>query len=360
MPRVIGIDPGTRSFDICGLEDGKVFLDDTRSTIEVSQKPSSIADIVERAKPLDLVVGPSGYGLPLKKIDELDEADLFQMTLVRPDDKGLPVLVGLGKFVEELRRKRTKVIFIPGVIHLSTVPEHRKVNKIDMGTADKLCCAALGVYDQARTYSIEYSETSFILVEIGFGYNAVIGVENGEIVDGVGGTLAGPGFLTLGAMDGELAYILGKFSKELLFRGGVTSIVGRPDLIPEDFPALATRDTRARIAWEAFHEGIVKSVASIKSMVQEPREIIVSGRLSRVAEITREVSQRLATFGKVRRIGQIAAKAKEAAQGAALIADGLAGGKMKPLVEAIGLTECSGNLLEHIYVENLVERYKLA
>jgi len=27
MPRVLGIDPGTVSFDICGLDDGRVFFD---------------------------------------------------------------------------------------------------------------------------------------------------------------------------------------------------------------------------------------------------------------------------------------------------------------------------------------------
>lgn len=360
MPRVVGIDPGTKSFDLCGLEDGRVFLDETRSTIEVSETPSSVAAVVERAEPLDLVVGPSGMGLPLKKIEELNETDLFQMTLVRPDDEGLPVIIGLGKFVKELRRRGTRVVFIPGVIHLDTVPEYRKVNKIDMGTADKLCCAALGVFDQAKTYSIGYSETSFILVEMGFGYNAVIGVEGGKIVDGIGGTTAGPGFLTLGAMDGELAYVLGKFSKELLFRGGVTSIIGRPNIMPEDFYVLTAKDAKARMAWEAFHEGLVKSVAGIKSVVESPKEIILSGRLSRVKEIGDEAARRLSKFGKVRRIGQITSKAKEAAQGAAIIADGLAGGKMKALVEAIGIRNCSGNLLEHIYVENLVERYKLA
>ena len=29
-----------------------------------------------------------------------------------------------------------------------TVPEHRKVNRVDLGTADKLCAAALGIQDQ--------------------------------------------------------------------------------------------------------------------------------------------------------------------------------------------------------------------
>ena len=41
------------------------------------------------------------------------------------------------------------LVLLPGVIHLDTVPAHRKVNRIDLGTADKLCAAALGIVDQA-------------------------------------------------------------------------------------------------------------------------------------------------------------------------------------------------------------------
>ena len=34
MPRVIGIDPGTVSIDLCGLDDGRVFLDRSLPTAE--------------------------------------------------------------------------------------------------------------------------------------------------------------------------------------------------------------------------------------------------------------------------------------------------------------------------------------
>ena len=45
-----------------------------------------------------------------------------------------------------------------------------------------------------------------------------------------------------------------------------------------------------------------------------------------------------------------AAVAKQAAQGAALLADGLAGGSSAALVEALGIREAHGTVLDHLYV----------
>ena len=42
--------------------------------------------------------------------------------------------------------------------------------------------------------------------------------------------------------------------------------------------------------------------------------------------------------------------AKQAAQGAALLADGLAGGESAALVDALGIREASGTVLDHLYV----------
>jgi len=36
MPRVIGIDPGTVSIDLCGLDNGRLFLDRSWPTAEVA------------------------------------------------------------------------------------------------------------------------------------------------------------------------------------------------------------------------------------------------------------------------------------------------------------------------------------
>ena len=76
------------------------------------------------------------------------------------------------------------VYFTPGVIHLKTVPAYRKWNKFDMGTADKVCCVALGIKDQSERLSISLEETSFIYVEVGYGFTATIAIEGGKLLMG--------------------------------------------------------------------------------------------------------------------------------------------------------------------------------
>ena len=220
-----------------------------------------------------------------------------------------------------------------------------------MGTADKLCAVALGVWDHSRRLKIAYEETSFIYVELGGAFTAMLTVEKGKVVDGLGGTSGCLGYLSLGAMDGELAYLLGSFHKDLLCTGGVAHIAGQPQLKPEKLVALAETDIRCRIAWEAFLENLKKFVAAAMSVNSPSREILISGRLCRIGEIEHQVARRLAAFAPVRRVEGFARVAKEAAQGAALIAEGLAGGKHKPLVEVMELSETSGTALDHLYVE---------
>lgn len=351
--RVVGVDPGTRSFDILGLEDGEIFLDESIPSTKIAEDPEILVRILLNTEPLDLIVGPSGYGLPIKHISEIDDEDLFQMVLFRPDDPEIPVLTGLTKAVKKMKETKLNVIFIPGVVHLPTVPDYRKVNAIDMGTADKLCCAVLAVYDFSERHQIPFDKVSLIVLEIGFGYNAGIAVENGRIVDGIGGTRAGPGFLTAGALDGEVAYLLGKISKKTLFTGGVRTIVDDENLIPEDFPRRAKLEYRARLAWDAFMEGLEKTVRALQAAVKKPEAIIISGRLSNIPEIYQELSDRLSEIARVEKLVGFKAKAKAAAQGAALIADGLAGGKVRNLIEHMKIREAAGTVLDHVYIGGL-------
>lgn len=352
MTRAIGIDPGTVSFDVCGLDNGGVFLDTTLPSPEFAANPQALVDLLQSARPVDLIAAPSGYGLPLVPIEEFGDQERFLFTLVDERERGrIPVLGGMGKMIPLMKSSGLPILFLPGVIHLPTIPPHRKANKVDMGTTDKLCCLALGIYDQARRYGIGYQETSFIFAEVGGAYTAVMAVERGKVVDGIGGTVGGPGFYSLGSMDGELAYLLGTFHKELLFTGGAAFIAGRPELSPEDFADLAERDENVHRAWEALMEGVVKSVAAELAVVPEPREILLSGRLCRTEKIRQELTRRLSSFGPVRRVEGFASVAKEAAQGAALIAEGLAGGRYRELVEVMEIRGAQGTALDYIYIK---------
>ena len=291
----------------------------------------------------------------MKKLSDLKGSDLFLLTLVKPEElHKISVLSGMQKSFAVLLKEDIPMYFIPGVIHLPTVPSYRKLNKIDMGTADKLCCAVLGVVDQANRLNIPYEKTSFILLEIGFGYTSAIAVEKGRIVDGIGGTGGGPGYTSIGSLDGELAYLLGEFSKTALFDGGASSLM-RPRIEPEEMK-------EGTDAWNALIESAVRDVLMLLSSVGSPREILISGRLARTERIRRELEKRLAKIAPARRVEGISTEVKEAAQGAAILADGLVGGKYRELVENMKLREAKGTVLDYITLEaaiNLKKKYDI-
>jgi len=347
--RAIGIDPGTVSFDLCGLEEDRLFLDAIIPSEEVAANPQVLVDLLQLVAPVDMIVGPSGYGLPWMRAQDLSERDIDLLVLSQKRDRGRQAVIGgMRGILRLLKESGLPICFAPAVIHLPTVPQHRKVNRIDMGTADKLCSVALGIYDQARHFSIAFGQTSFIYLELGGAFTAMIAVDGGRVVDGLGGTSGSLGYLALGTMDGELAYLLGDFHKEVLCSGGVAYVAGQPDLSPQDLAA--RNDERCRMAWDAFLEGLVKGVAAEMAIVSAPREILLAGRLCRVPEIHQEVVRRLARFAPVRRVEGFAQVAKEAAQGAALIAEGLAGGIYENLIEVMKLRDASGTVLDYLYV----------
>ena len=346
--RVLGIDPGTGSFDFFGMEGSSVIIDTTVPIPEVAQNPRVLLDTVREVFPLDAIVGPSGYGLPVTSIKGMGEREL---NLMVPDDKSIPLYDGIRMVLRLMKEEGFPVYFTPGVIHLSTVPEYRKANKMDMGTADKVCCTVLAVRDQAETLHMDYNQTSFILVEIGYAFNAIIGVNEGKVVDGSGGTSGGPGFITLGSMDSELAIRLGNFPGTVLFSGGAKDASDNAGLTPEE---MAKEPRLYEPSWNMLLEGIVKGVAAMTIAVERPREIILSGRLSRIPEIAGALAEKLSRFGKVRLVGRRAKVAKEAAEGAYIIAEGLMGGKYRRLIDTMELEKASGTMFDHILIKGAV------
>jgi predicted butyrate kinase (DUF1464 family) len=351
MPRVVGVDPGTQSFDLCGLADGEVFLEASIGADDTRRSPAALVDRLEAARPLDLIAAPSGYGLPLVPVAAVDRAQLDLVVLARPEDRDQPERVGgLRATVELLRARGLPAVLLPGVVHLDTVPAHRKVNRVDMGTADKVCVAALAIWDQSRRLGLPPDGTAFVLLELGGFFTAALAVEGGRIVDGIGGSAGGLGYRALGTLDGEVAYALGRVKKSALFSGGAAFVAGAAELPPEELAARAAHDPRARLAWEALIEAATKLVAALRVVVPGAREVLVSGRVGRIPAVVAALAERLAGAVPVRPLDGFATTVKEAAQGAALIADGLAGGQHRSVVETMRLRESRGSVLDHLHV----------
>ena len=352
MPRVIGIDPGTVSVDLCGLDNGHVFLDRSLPTSEALANPSPLVALLDEAHksaPLDLVAGPSGYGLPLAAAHDLTEDDFRLAYLAVEGESG--GIGGLRLLMKTLARSSAPIVLTPGVIHLASVPAHRKVNRVDMGTADKVCAAALAIREQTERRRCGERDVSCILLELGGAFTAAVAVDHGRIVDGCGGTSGPLGARAAGALDGEVAFLAGSISKRLLFGGGAATIAGNPEASSE---TLANPTTlRGRLAWDSYVESAVKAVAALAVSVPEVTDVILSGRLARVAGLRDEMERRLAAVlvePSVHLLTGFATVAKQSAQGAALVADGLAGGRSAPLVEALGIRKASGTVLDYLYV----------
>lgn len=335
MPRVVGIDPGTVTIDACGLDDGRVVLDRSWPTAEVTADPDAFAHELKALGTPDLVVGPSGYGLPLVRAAEASEHDLRLAFLAPKGETG--GIGGLRALARALAERGLPMWLVPGIIHLDTVPPHRKVNRVDLGTADKLCAAALGIHDQSARLACHPRETAFILLELGGAFTAAVAVQDGQVVDGIGGSAGPIGWQAAGALDAEVAVLAGRVTKGMLFHGGVTTV------------ADANRDAPS-VGFDAFIEGAAKAVRQLQVSAPLAAEVLVSGRLGSDPAVRDRLAAALRDVGPVRALTGFAAHAKQGAQGAALLADGLAGGGARELVETLRLRHASGTVLDHLYV----------
>jgi predicted butyrate kinase (DUF1464 family) len=190
-----GVDPGSESYAIA-------YVDELGRLVKYYEIPTeliiigsiSIVKYIEDLRP-KLVALPSGHGLPFYKISNIKDKEIFLLTLSDPKKSG-----PLHNFLRAARS--INGVTIPSVVELESVPEYRKTNMIDMGTADKV----------ASTFFYRTLFDSFVLIEAGRHFYSIIVVINGKVVDGFGGSVI-PGPISAGALDGEVAYLLSKYSK---------------------------------------------------------------------------------------------------------------------------------------------------
>lgn len=335
MPRVVGIDPGTVTLDACGLEDGRPYLDASWPTADALADPAAVIARLSDGGAPDLVAGPSGYGLPLRRAAAATDDDLRLAFLAAADDPG--GIGGIRSFARLLGASGLPVVHLPGVVHLDTVPMHRKLNRVDLGTADKLCAAALAIQDRHLGRGQPLEDVDLVLLELGGAFTAGIAVAGGRIVDGIGGTSGPIGWRAAGALDGEVAFLAGRVTKDMLFGGGVETVARRS----------AEAEAAAR---EAYLEGAVRLARQLAVATPRADEIVLSGRHADDPGIRERLSRELADLGPVRLLARRVRRASHAAEGAALVADGLAGGGSAALVDRLRVREAEGTVLDHLYV----------
>jgi predicted butyrate kinase (DUF1464 family) len=114
------------------------------------------------------------------------------------------------------------------------------------------------------------------------------------------------------------------------------------------------------VAKDAYVEGAAKAVRQLRCSAPSAREILLSGRKATEPEIFERLAAELADVGPVRLLTGFAANAKQGAQGAALVADGLSGGRNADLVDRLRIRQARGTVLDHlVFISPAVARQRL-
>ncbi|MEB2837148.1 MAG: DUF1464 family protein [Desulfurococcales archaeon] len=365
MVRVLGVDPGTKSFDLAVVEDGRVVWEYSIETGRVARDPRSLLDAIREAGRVDAIAGPSGYGVPVTESRDVVDPRRFAVEVlllsreedieegVRRGDPGIMVYKALAEAVVELCRDESRrTIFIPGVVHLPTVRPGAKYNRVDLGTADKLAVTALAVYQLHRG---DPARADLMVLEMGYGYNALMVVESGRVTWGLGGTSLAPGMLTAGPLDLEAVVMGGSWVRSDVFHGGVMEACGTLD------PGEAAGRARSMggecgEAYESMMEQIATVIAGIHARTGISR-LVVSGRLTGLKSVIDDLASRLPGSIAVEVLQPLegASRTKHAAHGYALVVEGLLGGSASGVVERMRIRDACGTALDHALHPRLAE-----
>ena len=335
MTRVAGVDPGTVSFDVCVLDDGEVILERSFSTEAVGADPAPLVETLTGHGPYDLVLGPAGYGLPLVPAERVGERELELMVLLRADEPRAPCRHRRDAHDHRARSSPPAFRSCSGRGRSTC----RRSRPTGSGTASTWGPRTRSPARRSASptshagWASTVADTSFVMLELGGAFSAALAVDAGRIVDGLGGSAGPIGARACGALDAEVAYLLGAaLSKRTVFSGGALDPRGELDLA----------EARDREGWLALEEGAAKAALALTVSAPAPREILVTGRLAHAPGVLEALGERLATVAPVRSV------AKAAAQGAAVLADGLAGGRYAALVDRLGVRDASGSALDHL------------
>ena len=340
----MGIDPGSRFWKFCVIDDDGILSRDKIDTAKITRDGAAFRGELERnLDGLEAIAAPSGHGLSLTTIDRVGREDVQKMTLKR----GGPSIVGLGSSIEILRdvcsETGIKCFVLPSVKHLNSVPPWRKINRVDLGTADKVCSAAYALQSLSDRRSQPLAETSFILADVGHAFLAMVCVEKGRIVDGIGGTMAGFGTGASGAIDAELVHSWEFPDRSSIYSGGLVHAAGLSlqeieDRLPGEL------EERPSVALRRFLESFASDAAAMSTR-NDVGEVVLSSVLGpRLNSLLIEEVTRVGLPVKHSMVDE-----GPGCIGAAYVANGLIGGRYSGLVKHLGIDSGRGSIMDKIY-----------
>ncbi len=363
--RVLGVDPGTKTFDVVAIENGVVKAEKSIDTTTIAKNPEVLISAIEACE-ADFIVAPSGYGVPVTRGDEVLDPRRFAIEVlllsteddirrgVEAGEVGIWVYDALAKVVDYLvKRFSDRVLFLPSVILLPTVPAYRKLNKVDMGTVDKLAATFVATHSYSQREGVDYSNVNIVVAELGFGYNAVVAVNKGKIVDGIGGTCASVGTLTAGSLDLEVVVRVERWDRWDVFHGGLFHYVNTFDM-SDLAKAFERGEEPLASAFRGFIEAVAKDI--MRALVTNPRAeaVMLTGRHSRLG-LVKKLLQDLLKDVELLYVDPIkgAQMSKEAAQGYAAIGEGIVGGVFRDLVKHMEIEKACGTVADYLVHEKL-------
>lgn len=157
----------------------------------------------------------------------------------------------------------------------------------------------------------------------------------------------------------------GEWIRSDVFHGGVADICGVSSM-EEVLRRYEQGEEPYTLAVESMLESIEKAVRSLRTSNENPKEILLSGRYSRNPNFRKIIQERLCRIAPVRRLGMLrgAKISKEAAQGYAMIGEGINGGVFSDLIRHMRITDARGTVLNWVFhprlkaaKENLLEAY---
>ncbi len=340
----LGFDPGSTQWRLSLVNDQEILKTWKINTDEVVSNPElALEPVKDHSINLEAIAAPSGFGLPTTTLQELDPKDIKLMTLNLDDN----AVVGLRKILDRLRSMvidlNIPCFILPSVKHLPTVPDYRKISRIDMGTSDKVCSAAHALQSLADEKSAGYRDVTFILAEIGHAFASLVCISKGEIVDGIGGTNARFGTRACGALDAELAHIWHFPDKSSIYSGGLTHAAGIEigELRKQMYAGGSKRIQNAVLM---FRESFQSDLAALSTR-NEVKDFVLSSCLG--ARMNEDLSTAARDIG-LEEISGLRNRIS-ASHGAALLANGLIGGGYKDLTSSLQIAAARGSLLDELY-----------